>query len=133
LTEDDLYDLQHQVDTLEPESERLLMRLEVAEDKLSSLSDLQDQVFELQSKIDADSDDTLTSPMTDVKACADALNALVIGLRYALVAVSSVWLLPTEMKTLREETERRVEERIQTIQTAKEEALSVIATEVEVK
>jgi hypothetical protein len=37
------------------------------------------------------------------------------------------------MKTLREETERRVEERIQTIQTAKEEALSVIATEVEVK
>jgi hypothetical protein len=90
LTEDDLYDLQHQVDTLEPESERLLMRLEVAEDKLSSLSDLQDQVFELQSKIDADSDDTLTSPMTDVKACADALNALVIGLRYALVAVSSV-------------------------------------------
>jgi len=36
------------------------------------------------------------------------------------------------MKTLREETEKRVEERIQTIQTAQTEALSVIAAEVEV-
>jgi hypothetical protein len=36
------------------------------------------------------------------------------------------------MKTLREETEKRVEERIQTIQIARTEALSVIAAEVEV-
>lgn len=114
LTEDDLYDLQHQVDAMEPESDRLLSRLEAAEDRLSSLSDLQDQVSDLQSRIDVESGDALASPMTEVKACADALNALVI-----------------EMKTLREETEKRVEERIQTIQTAKTEALSVIAAEVE--
>jgi hypothetical protein len=36
------------------------------------------------------------------------------------------------MKSLREETENRVEERIHTIQAAKAEALSVIAAEVEV-
>lgn len=114
LTEDDLYDLQHQVDMLEPESDQLFARLEAAEDKLSTLSDLQDQVSELQSKVDAESCDNFASPTVDVKACADALNALVI-----------------EMKTLREETEKRVEERIQTIQIAKTEALSVIAAEVE--
>lgn len=114
LTEDDLYDLQHQVDMLEPESDQLFARLEAAEDKLSTLSDLQDQVSELQSKADAESCDNFASPTVDVKACADALNALVI-----------------EMKTLREETEKRVEERIQTIQIAKTEALSVIAAEVE--
>lgn len=114
LTEDDLYDLQHQVDMLEPESDQLFARLEAAEDKLSTLSDLQDQVSELQSKADAESCDTFVPPMADVKACADALNALVI-----------------EMKTLREETEKRVEERIQTIQIARTEALSVIAAEVE--
>ncbi|KAG2155296.1 uncharacterized protein EDB93DRAFT_1326666 [Suillus bovinus] len=113
-SKDDLYDLQHQVDMLEPESDQLFARLEAAEDKLSSLSDLQDQVSELQSKADAESCDTFVPPMADVKACADALNALVI-----------------EMKTLREETEKRVEERIQTIQTARMEALSVIAAEVE--
>lgn len=114
LTEDDLYDLQHQVDMLEPESDQLFARLEAAEDKLSTLSDLQDQVSELQSKADAESCDNFASPTVDVKACADALNALVI-----------------EMKTLREETEKRVEERIQTIQIARTEALSVIAAEVE--
>lgn len=114
LTEDDLYDLQHQVDMLEPESDQLFARLEAAEDKLSTLSDLQDQVSELQSKADAESCDTFAPPMADVKACADALNALVI-----------------EMKALREETEKRVEERIQTIHTARAEALSVIAAEVE--
>ncbi|KAG2044107.1 hypothetical protein BDR03DRAFT_1005271 [Suillus americanus] len=114
LTEDDLYDLQHQVDMLEPESDQLFARLEAAEDKLSTLSDLQDQVSELQSKADAESCDNLASPIADVKACADALNALVI-----------------EMKTLREETDKRVEERIQTIQIARTEALSVIAAEVE--
>ncbi|KAG1824657.1 uncharacterized protein BJ212DRAFT_1321680 [Suillus subaureus] len=114
LTEDDLYDLQHQVDMLEPESDQLFARLEAAEDKLSTLSDLQDQVSELQSKVDAESCDNFASPTVDVKACADALNALVI-----------------EMKTLREETEKRVEERIQTIQIARTEALSVIAAEVE--
>ncbi|KAG1748131.1 hypothetical protein EDB19DRAFT_245304 [Suillus lakei] len=54
LTEDDLYDLQHQVDMLEPESDQLFARLEVVEDKLSTVSDLQDQVFELQSKVDAE-------------------------------------------------------------------------------
>jgi FtsZ-binding cell division protein ZapB len=114
LTEDDLYDLQHQVDMLEPESDQLFARLEAAEDKLSTLSDLQDQVSELQSKADAESCDNFASPIADVKACADALSALVI-----------------EMKTLREETEKRVEEKIQTIQTARTEALSVIAAEVE--
>lgn len=114
MSEDDLYDLQHQVDMLEPESDQLFARLEAAEDKLSTLSDLQDQVSELQSKADAESCDTFVPPMADVKACADALNALVI-----------------EMKTLREETEKRVEERIQTIQVARSEALSVIAAEVE--
>ncbi|KAG0696326.1 hypothetical protein DFH29DRAFT_951556 [Suillus ampliporus] len=114
MTEDDLYDLQHQVDMLEPESDQLFARLEAAEDKLSTLTDLQDQVSELQSKIDADRRDTVVPPMTDVKACANALNALVI-----------------EMKSLREETEKRVEERIQAIQTARTEALSVIAAEVE--
>lgn len=114
MSEDDLYDLQHQVDMLEPESDQLFARLEAAEDKLSTLSDLQDQVSELQSKADAESCDTFVPPMADVKACADALNALVI-----------------EMKTLREETEKRVEERIQTIQVARTEALSVIAAEVE--
>ncbi|KAG1865031.1 hypothetical protein DFJ58DRAFT_187286 [Suillus subalutaceus] len=114
LTEDDLYDLQHQVDMLEPESDQLFARLEAAEDKLSTLSDLQDQVSELQSKADAECCDNFASPIADVKACADALNALVI-----------------EMKTLREETEKRVEERIQTIQIARTEALSVIAAEVE--
>lgn len=81
MTEDDLYDLQHQVDALEPESDRLLTRLEVVEDRISCLSDLQEQVYDLHSKFDAESCDALTSPMTDVKACADALNALVIGLR----------------------------------------------------
>jgi predicted nucleic acid-binding Zn-ribbon protein len=114
LTEDDLYDLQHQVDMLEPESDQLFARLEATEDKLSTLSDLQDQVSELQSKADAERCDAFVPPMADVKACADALNALVI-----------------EMKTLREETEKRVEERIQTIQIARTEALSVIAAEVE--
>lgn len=114
LTEDDLYDLQHQVDMLEPESDQLFARLEAAEDKLSTLSDLQDQVSELQSKADAERCDTFVPPVADVKACADALNALVI-----------------EMKTLREETEKRVEARIQTIQIARTEALSVIAAEVE--
>ncbi|KAG2346092.1 hypothetical protein BDR05DRAFT_988265 [Suillus weaverae] len=114
LTEDDLYDLQHQVDMLEPESDQLFARLDAAEDKLSTLSDLQDQVSELQSKADAESCDNFAPPMADVKACADALNALVI-----------------EMKALREETEKRVEERIQTIHTARAEALSVIAAEVE--
>lgn len=113
LTEDDLYDLQHQVDMLEPESDQLFARLEAAEDKLSTLSNLRNQVVELQTKADAESSDTV-SPMADVKACADALSALVI-----------------EMKTLREETEKRVEERIQTIQIARTEALSVIAAEVE--
>jgi hypothetical protein len=79
LTEDDLYDLQHQVDMLEPESDQLFARLEAAEDKLSTLSDLQDQVSELQSKADAESCDNFASPIADVKACADALSALVIG------------------------------------------------------
>ncbi|KAG2148883.1 hypothetical protein DEU56DRAFT_782664 [Suillus clintonianus] len=114
LTEDDLYDLQHQVDMLEPESDQLFARMEAAEDKISTMSDLQDQVSELRTKVDAGSRDTFVPPMADVKACADALSALVI-----------------EMKTLREETEKRVEERIQTIQTARTEALSVIAAEVE--
>ena len=65
---------------LEPESDQLFARLEAAEDKLSTLSDLQDQISELQAKIDAEDEDTLVPPMVDVKACADALNALVIGL-----------------------------------------------------
>jgi len=87
LTEDDLYDLQHQVDTMEPE---FVARLEAAEDKLSSLADLQDQFLDLQSRFDTESSDMLASPMTDFKACADALNALVIGLRHVFVVVSLV-------------------------------------------
>lgn len=72
---------------MEPE---FLSRLEAVEDKLSSLSDIQDQVLDLQSRFDAESSDMSPSPMTDVKACADALNALVIGSCYVLVAVSLV-------------------------------------------
>lgn len=72
---------------MEPE---FVARLEAAEDKLSSLADLQDQFLDLQSRFDTESSDMLASPMTDFKACADALNALVIGLRHVFVVVSLV-------------------------------------------
>jgi len=84
LTEDDLYDLQHHVEALEPESDQLLTRLDAVENQLSYLSDIQDQVYDLQTRVGAESDDSLATPMTDIKACADALNALVIGLLYVL-------------------------------------------------
>jgi len=115
FTEEDVIDLQSQVHRLEPESERLLCRINVAERNIASLSSLQSQVNTLRSRLDAPEPRPAEAHLNDVKACAEALNNLVF-----------------EMKALREDAEKRIEEKIGAISTARTEALNAIATEVEV-
>ncbi|KAF8839981.1 hypothetical protein BDN67DRAFT_969224 [Paxillus ammoniavirescens] len=115
FTEEDVIDLQSHVHRLEPESERLLCRINVAERNIASLSSLQSQVNTLRSRLDAPEPRPAEAHLNDVKACAEALNNLVF-----------------EMKALREDAEKRIEEKIGAISTARTEALNAIATEVEV-
>ncbi|KIJ67364.1 hypothetical protein HYDPIDRAFT_37904 [Hydnomerulius pinastri MD-312] len=114
LTEEDVMDLQTHVDMLEPESDRLLCRINLAERNIASLSGLQTQVNTLRNRLDAPEPEPLEAPLSDVRACAEALNTLV-----------------SEMKSLREDAEKRIEEKIDAINVARAEALSAIATEVE--
>jgi hypothetical protein len=87
FTEEDVIDLQSQVHRLEPESERLLCRINVAERNIASLSSLQSQVNTLRSRLDAPEPRPAEAHLNDVKACAEALNNLVFGsLRWLLVA-----------------------------------------------
>ncbi|KAH7886759.1 hypothetical protein F5I97DRAFT_1046410 [Phlebopus sp. FC_14] len=114
LAEDDIMDLQTHVDMLEPESDQLLSRINLAERNIASLSSLQSQVNTLCNRLDAPEPRTLDAPLSDVKACADALKALV-----------------SEMKVLRQDAEKRIDEKIDAISVARNEALSAITVEVE--
>ncbi|KIK95747.1 hypothetical protein PAXRUDRAFT_826698 [Paxillus rubicundulus Ve08.2h10] len=115
FSEEDIIDLQSHVHRLEPDSERLLCRINMAERNIASLSSLQSQVNTLRSRLDAPEPRPAEAHLSDVKACAEALNNLVF-----------------EMKALREDTEKRIEEKMEAISTARTEALNLIATEVEV-
>ncbi|KAF9220614.1 hypothetical protein BS17DRAFT_309026 [Gyrodon lividus] len=114
FTEDDVMDLQNHVDKLEPESERLLCRVNVAERNIASLSSLPSQVNTLRSRLDTPEPRPLEAHLSDVKVCAEALNNLV-----------------SEMKSLREDAEKRIEDKMEAINTARTEALNAIAAEVE--
>jgi len=79
FTEEDVMDLQTHVDMLEPESDRFLCRLNLAERNIASLSTVQNQVNALESKLDNPEPKPVEIPMNEMKACADALGALVAG------------------------------------------------------
>lgn len=115
FTEEDVMDIQTHVDMLEPESDRLFCRLNLAERNIASLSTLQTQVNALKNRLDDPEPKPTEFPTNDLKACAEALGALV-----------------TEMKTLREDAEKRIEEKMMVIDAVRTEALKEIATEVEV-
>lgn len=115
FTEEDVMDIQTHVDMLEPESDRLFCRLNLAERNIASLSTLQTQVNALKSRLDNPEPQLTELPACDVKACAEALGSLV-----------------TELKTLREDAEKRIDEKMMAIDAARAEALKEIATEVEV-
>lgn len=114
FTEEDVMDLQTHVDMLEPESDRFLCRLNLAERNIASLSTVQNQVNALKSKLDNPEPKPVEIPMNEMKACADALGALV-----------------AEMKSLREGAERRIDERMEAIDAARTDALNAITAEVE--
>ncbi|KAH7925735.1 hypothetical protein BV22DRAFT_412735 [Leucogyrophana mollusca] len=115
-TEDDVIEMQGQIQTLEVESVRSIRRLDAAERRLSALADLQGQVNTLQTQVDAPEKQNGTESLGEIKACADALDALV-----------------AEMRILREETEKRLTSKFEEIRAARSEALSTIAAEVEVR
>ncbi|KAL4071874.1 hypothetical protein J3A83DRAFT_2927061 [Scleroderma citrinum] len=114
FTEEDVMDLQTHVDLLEPESDRFLSRLNLAERNIASLSTVQSQVNALKSKLDSPDPKPIEMPMNVIKVCADALNSLV-----------------AEMKSLREGAEKRIDEKIEAIDAARTDTLNVIAAEVE--
>lgn len=115
FTEEDVMDIQTHVDMLEPESDRLFCRLNLAERNIASLSTLQAQVNALKSRLDNPEPQLTELAVCDVKACAEALGSLV-----------------SELKTLREDAEKRIDEKMMAIDAARMEALKEIATEVEV-
>ncbi|KAI6014528.1 hypothetical protein PISMIDRAFT_672274 [Pisolithus microcarpus 441] len=115
FTEEDVMDIQTHVDMLEPESDRLFCRLNLAERNIASLSTLQAQVNALKSRLDNPEPQLTELAVCDVKACAEALGSLV-----------------SELKTLREDAEKRIDEKMMAIDAARTEALKEIATEVEV-
>ncbi|KAH0835802.1 hypothetical protein J3R83DRAFT_9657 [Lanmaoa asiatica] len=116
VTEEDVVDLQSHFEMLEPESERLLCRIIGAERNIATLSTLQGQMTALQNqvttlrgRIDTSEPRPVETPMGDVRACADVLNNLV-----------------SEMKSLREDMEKRIAAKIEAIQTANAEALDAL-------
>ncbi|KAI9455640.1 hypothetical protein HD554DRAFT_267569 [Boletus coccyginus] len=117
VTEEDVVDLQSHVEMLEPDSERLICRITGAERNIATLSTLQgkmtvlqNQVTTLRSRLDASEEPRpVETPMDDVRACADALNNLV-----------------SEMKVLREDVEKRIDAKMEAIQSARAEALDAL-------
>ncbi|KAG8215917.1 hypothetical protein J3R82DRAFT_7889 [Butyriboletus roseoflavus] len=116
VTEEDVVDLQSHCEMLEPESERLLCRITAAERNIASLSTLQSQMTVLQNQVttfrerlDAPEPKPVETPMDDVRACADALNNLV-----------------SEMRLLHEDVEKRIEAKMEVIQSARTEALDAL-------
>lgn len=122
FTEADVEILQGEVDMREPEPESdtflsrldVAARLDVAERNIASLSAFQSQVLSLKSKLEAPPPSRVIEiPVNDVKMCVEALSSLV-----------------TEMKSLRESAEKRIEERVGYIEAVRTDALTAIATEV---
>ncbi|KAG9312751.1 hypothetical protein JVU11DRAFT_7185 [Chiua virens] len=110
LTEDEVFDLQSHFEILEPESKRLLCRITGAERNIATLSMLQGQmtvlqkqVASLRERLDVSEPKTVGTPMED------ALNNLV-----------------SEMKSLRENAEKRIEAKMEAIQSARAEALDAL-------
>ncbi|KAI6024205.1 hypothetical protein EDC04DRAFT_284274 [Pisolithus marmoratus] len=79
FTEEDVMDLQTHVDMIEPESDRVFCRLNLAERNIASLSTLQTQVNALKNRLDDPEPKSTELSTSDLKACAEALGSLVTG------------------------------------------------------
>ncbi|KAI6015214.1 hypothetical protein F5J12DRAFT_816670 [Pisolithus orientalis] len=122
FTEEDVMDIQTHVDMLEPESDRLFCRLNLAERNIASLSTLQTQ-----------NQSPPEFPTNDLKACAEALGSLVTEMKTAIEEKMMVIDAATEVESLKrkraeDEDAGEPEKKMDTDDTAAAMAVGAVVT-----